>query len=61
MIDVMNLHQAYERRDLAEVKWIRGETNAADSTTKLKSSNAPKTLIDTNTIRLDVGEWVIRD
>jgi hypothetical protein len=50
MIDVMCLRQAYKRREIAEVKWIKGESNPADSITKLKPTNALKRLIDTNTI-----------
>ena len=61
MIDVMCLRQAYERREIAEVRWIKGTTNPADSMTKAKPSNALKRLIDTNTLELDVEEWVERD
>ena len=61
MIDVMCLRQAYERREIAEVKWIKGDTNPADAMTKSKPSNALKNLIETNTIRLDVEEWVERE
>jgi len=50
MINVMCLRQAYKRREIAEVKWIKGESNPADSMTKLKPTNALKRLIDTNTI-----------
>jgi hypothetical protein len=50
IIDVMCLRQAYERREIAEVKWIKGESNPADSMTKSKPTNALKRLIDTNTI-----------
>ena len=60
MIDVMCLRQAYERREIAEVRWIKGDSNPADSMTKLKPSNALKLLIDTNTIQLDAEEWVER-
>ena len=60
MIDVMCLRQAYERREIAEVKWIKGESNPADAMTKSKPSNALKRLIDTNTLELDVEEWVER-
>jgi hypothetical protein len=60
MIDVMCLRQAYERREITEVKWIKGNSNPADSMTKSKPSNALKQLIDTNTILLDVEEWVER-
>jgi len=60
MIDIMCLRQAYERREVAEVKWIKGESNLADAMTKSKASNALKTLIDTNTLQLEVEEWVER-
>ena len=60
MIDVMCLRQAYERREIAEVKWIKGDSNPADSMTKSKPSNALKHLTDTNTLQLDVEEWVER-
>ncbi|RFU25514.1 hypothetical protein B7463_g10820, partial [Scytalidium lignicola] len=60
MIDVMCLRQAYERREIAEVKWIQGTTNPADSMTKEKSSNALKQLVDTNKVQLEVVEWVER-
>jgi hypothetical protein len=50
IIDVMCLRQAYERREIAEVKWIKGELNPANSITKSKPSNALKRLINTNTI-----------
>jgi hypothetical protein len=60
MIDIMCLRQAYERREIAEVKWIKGESNPADAMTKSKASNALKTLIDTNILQLEVEEWVER-
>lgn len=60
MIDVMCLRQAYERREITEVKWIKGDTNPADSMTKEKPSNALKKLMDTNTVHLEVVEWVER-
>jgi hypothetical protein len=61
MIDVMCLRQAYERREIAEVKWIKGNSNPADAMTKSKPSNALTQLLDTNTIQLDVEEWVERE
>jgi hypothetical protein len=56
MIDVMCLRQAYERREIAEVKWIKGNSNPADSLTKAKPSNALTQLLDTITLQLDVEE-----
>ena len=60
MIDVMCLRESYERREITEVKWIKGKTNPADSMTKAKPSSALKQLIDTNRVHLDVMEWVER-
>ena len=31
MIDVMCLRQSYERREIAEVKWIDGDSNPVDA------------------------------
>ena len=61
MIDIICLRQAYKRREITEVKWIKGDSNPADSMTKNKPSNALKLLLDTNHIQLDVEEWVERD
>lgn len=61
MIDVMCLRQAYERREVAEVKWIDGNTNPADSMTKAKPSGALKALMDTNKVELNAVQWVERE
>jgi hypothetical protein len=50
IINVICLRQAYERREITEVKWIKGESNPANSITKSKPINALKHLLDTNTI-----------
>jgi hypothetical protein len=60
MVDVMCLRQAYERREIAEVKWVAGASNPADSMTKGKPSGALKQLIDTNKVQLEEKEWVER-
>jgi len=43
----MCLRQAYERREITEVKWINGSDNPADAMTKAKPCQALKILIDT--------------
>ena len=58
MVDVMCLRQAYERRQVTEVKWINGETNPADAMTKGKPCTALTQLIDMNWIELQAVEWV---
>jgi hypothetical protein len=58
IIDIMCLRQAYKRKEIAKVKWIKGNLNLANAITKsnIKSSNALKRLIDTNILQLEVKE-----
>ena len=62
MIDILCLREAYERREIAELRWIRGNSNPADAMTKLKACDALTALIDTNTANLEENtmEWVDR-
>ena len=60
MIDIMCLRQAYERRQITEIKWIDGESNPADAMTKNKPCAALAKLIDTNQIDLKAIGWVER-
>ena len=50
MINIICLRQAYKRREIAEVKWIKGDSNPADSIMKNKPLNALKLLLDMNNI-----------
>jgi hypothetical protein len=57
MIDVLCLCQSYECCEIAEVKWIKGNTNPADAFTKSKGvSTALRQLIDTNKVCLEAIE-----
>ena len=59
MIDVLCLRQLYKRREITEVKWIKGDTNPADTFTKSKGvSTALGQLINTNTVQLKAVEQV---
>ena len=60
-MDLICLCQAYERREITEVKWIRGGNNPIDAITKAKPCQALKTLINTNKLNLEVNKWVKRD
>ena len=62
MIDVMGLRQAYERKQISEVKWIAGGSNPADAMTKTssKACDALERLISTNSIDLQAIGWVER-
>ncbi len=60
MIDVMSLRQSYERREIIEMKWIHEINNSTDFMIKSKTSTTLKTLIDINTINMNIIEWVER-
>jgi hypothetical protein len=58
MIDLMCLRQLYEKRKIAEIRWIDENINSADAMTKSKFCNALIRLIDINIIELKIIEWV---
>jgi hypothetical protein len=62
MVDILSLRQAYERREIAEIKWIEGSNNPADAMTKgSKACGALKALIDSNKLDMEAIKWVERD
>jgi hypothetical protein len=61
MIDVMALRQSYERREIAEVRWINGNDNPADAMTKANPNKALERLVDTNETSIRVEGWVKRE
>jgi hypothetical protein len=54
MIDVMALRQSYERREIAETRWIHGDDNPADALTKVKPNLALSKLVESNELRVRV-------
>ena len=60
MIDVINLRQSYERREITEIKWIDENNNSIDVMIKNKIIFVLKILIDTNRINLTAIEWIER-
>jgi hypothetical protein len=60
MINVMSLRQSYERRKITKIKWIHEVNNSIDSMIKSKLSSTLKTLIDINTINMNINEWIER-
>ncbi len=60
MIDVMSLRQSYERRKIRKIKWIHDINNSIDFMIKSKAFTILKTLIDINTINMNISEWVER-
>ena len=60
MIDIMALRESYERREIAEVRWINGQDNPADAMTKKDPNPSLETLINSNSITIRVEGWVKR-
>ena len=60
MIDIMYLHQAYKRREIAKIKWINNNTNPANIIIKGKAYSTLTQLINTNYIQLEAMGWVER-
>jgi hypothetical protein len=60
MMNLMCLRQSYERREIAEIRWIDENINSIDAMTKINSCQALTKLIDTNIIDLRTTAWVKR-
>lgn len=60
MIDIMSLREAYEKKEISEVRWIDGKDNPADACTKKAPNGALEKLISTNTLKIRVEAYVER-
>ena len=58
MIDIMALRQSYERRELAEIRWIEGDSNPADAMTKSMPNKALEKMVSTNRLDIKVKGYV---
>jgi hypothetical protein len=60
MIGIMALRQSYERRELSEVRWIRGDDNLADAFTKGTPNRASERFVSSNKATIRVEGWISR-
>jgi hypothetical protein len=60
MIDIMALRQSYERRELAEIRWIEGDSNPADAMTKSTPNRALERMVSTNCLDIRIQGYVQR-
>jgi hypothetical protein len=60
IVNLMCLCQLYKHKEIAKIKWIKGNTNPANFIIKLKVYNALKQLINTNKVNISIIEWVKR-
>lgn len=61
MINIEAIHQAYERRDISQVIWIKAKSNPADSMTKSQPSNHALGELLANKYLVDKEAWLDRD
>ncbi|KAI0991271.1 hypothetical protein K3495_g16916, partial [Podosphaera aphanis] len=61
MIDIMAIRESYERRELAEIRWINGKDNPADAMTKATPTGALRRLVETNELECRLQGWVDRN
>ncbi|KAN0072054.1 hypothetical protein V8E54_009783 [Elaphomyces granulatus] len=61
MIDLMTIRQAYKRREISDVIWIKGDHNPADTMTKHDGNKALKRIIDSNKLHMEMAGWVERE
>jgi transposase InsO family protein len=60
MIDIMALRQSYERREIAEIRWIHGDDNPADALTKEAPNKALERWVDNNQATIRIKGFVER-
>lgn len=61
MIDISSIRETYELRQVAEIVWIKGTSNPADSMTKSNSNQTLNEMIASNCYKLEKEAWVERD
>ncbi|XP_044715096.1 uncharacterized protein HRG_11364 [Hirsutella rhossiliensis] len=57
MIDIMALRQAYEQREITNIRWINGADNPADAMTKLSPNGALTRFVNDNEITIRLEGW----
>lgn len=61
MIDIMTLHQSYERYKIYEIRWIHRDDNPADTFIKTTPNKALRELINTNRLTIHVEGFIERN
>ncbi|KAF4470050.1 Aurora kinase 2 splicing, partial [Fusarium albosuccineum] len=60
MIDIMALRQSYEKREIHEIRWIKGDDNPADAMTKGNPNKALEGLVEKGSLSIRLEGWVQR-
>jgi hypothetical protein len=60
IIDILALRQSYERRKIAEIRWIYNRDNPADAFTKITANSSLEQLVSTNKLVVRMEGYVER-
>lgn len=60
MIDITDFRQAYDRRDITDIGWLRSGKNIAEAFTKPGSCLTLDAYLATAILELDVAQWMVR-
>ncbi len=60
MINIIVLRQLYERRELVEIRQIKGDSNPVDAMMKPKPNKCLEQLVSSNRLEIKVKGWVDR-
>jgi hypothetical protein len=58
MIDILALRQLYERRKIAEIRWIYNRDNSADALIKATANSSLEQLVSTNKLVIRMKGYV---
>jgi hypothetical protein len=60
MIDILALRQSYERKKIAEIRWIHNRDNPANALIKATANSSLKQLISTNKLVVRIKGYIER-
>jgi hypothetical protein len=58
IIDILAFQQSYERKKIAEIRWIHNRDNPANALTKATANSSLKQLVSTNKLVIKMKEHV---
>ena len=61
IIDIIAIRESYKRREIEEIRWIKGDSNPADTITKSKPNRALSKLVNTNSLNIKVQGYINRE
>lgn len=60
LIDISSVREAYRKKEISNVAWVRSEYNLADALTKESKENILNSVLETWLLNHPVEQWIIR-